>query len=69
MTKKLKDDSKNLQALPVTTDLWTSRNGDPFISLTVHYIDEQFTVNRYCLAIKSKAKQACFCYHSERYLT
>ena len=28
----------HLKSVSFTTDIWTSRNGDPFISLTLHFI-------------------------------
>ena len=28
----------HLKSVSFTTDIWTSRNGDPFISLTMHFI-------------------------------
>lgn len=53
MKEKFAHDGRNLQSLSITTDLWTSKTGDPFISLTVHYIDDQFRMIRHCLEISS----------------
>ena len=30
-----------------TTDLWTSRSGDPYMSLTVHFIDKDWMLHRF----------------------
>jgi len=35
-----------------TTDGWTSINGMPYLSLTVHYIDRDFNLKHFTLAIK-----------------
>lgn len=59
MVEKFAHDGKNLQSLSITTDLWTSRTGDPFISLTVHYIDDQFKMIRLCLEISSFPGKPC----------
>lgn len=32
-----------------TTDLWSSRTMEPYISLTIHYIDADFNLNTKCL--------------------
>ena len=31
--------------LGMTTDMWTSRSGDGYISMTVHFIDNQFVMH------------------------
>ena len=33
----------------ITTDLWSSRTMEPYISLTLHYIDANFTMKTNCL--------------------
>ncbi|XP_059366328.1 zinc finger BED domain-containing protein 4-like [Carassius carassius] len=32
-----------------TTDLWSSRTSEPYISLTVHFVDEEFELKSRCL--------------------
>ncbi len=32
-----------------TTDLWSSRTSEPYISLTVHFVDEEFELRSRCL--------------------
>ncbi|GAA6084523.1 zinc finger BED domain-containing protein 1-like [Tachysurus ichikawai] len=32
-----------------TTDLWSSRTTEPYISLTVHFVDEEFELKSRCL--------------------
>ena len=40
----VKDD---VSCIGFTTDLWTSRSGDPFMSLTVHFIDKNWIMHRW----------------------
>ncbi|XP_055053943.2 E3 SUMO-protein ligase ZBED1 [Misgurnus anguillicaudatus] len=35
--------------IAATTDLWSSRKMEPYISLTIHYIDANFNLNTKCL--------------------
>lgn len=32
-----------------TTDLWSSRTSEPYLSLTAHFIDETWQLQSYCL--------------------
>ena len=32
-----------------TTDLWTSANSDPYMTLTVHFIDKEWSLQAFCL--------------------
>ena len=34
---------EELNSIAYTTDIWTSRNGDPFMSLTIHFLTEKLT--------------------------
>ena len=34
-------------SMSITTDLWTSMTLDSYISLTTHFIDKNFKMNRY----------------------
>lgn len=36
-----------MESISCTTDMWTSRANDPFISLTLHFIDGQFRLHRW----------------------
>ena len=38
--KVLKESCPDLVSVSFTTDMWTNREGDAFISLTIHYIDK-----------------------------
>jgi hypothetical protein len=38
----LKKDLKNCSQMALTTDCWTAKNGEPFMSLTLHYITDAF---------------------------
>ena len=40
IVKVLKESCPDLVSVSFTTDMWTSREGDAFISLTIHYIDK-----------------------------
>ncbi|XP_065679069.1 uncharacterized protein LOC136093761 [Hydra vulgaris] len=37
------------QQVAITTDGWTSRSQDPYITLTLHYINSQFELKKYVL--------------------
>ena len=37
----------DMESIACTTDMWTSRANDPFISLTLHYIDGSFRLHRW----------------------
>ena len=36
-----------MESISCTTDMWTSRANDPYISLTLHYIDAKFKLHRW----------------------
>ncbi|GAA6081512.1 zinc finger BED domain-containing protein 1-like [Tachysurus ichikawai] len=39
---------KNVQHFAATSDLWSSRTMDPFLSLTLHYIDDDWKLHQRC---------------------
>ena len=41
--------SKELNFVSATTDLWTSAAGDPYITFTTHYINNNWELTSYCL--------------------
>lgn len=41
---------KQVQHFAATTDLWSSRTSEPYMSLTVHYIDADWKLQNKCLA-------------------
>ena len=43
---KLSKDMEDCPAVSFTTDLWSSRNQDPYLGLTMHYIDRSWKMNR-----------------------
>ena len=45
--RKIKDEKKYLTGVAFTTDMWTARTGDSFMSLTVHYVDRNFVLQRW----------------------
>ncbi|XP_070835535.1 zinc finger BED domain-containing protein 4-like [Chaetodon trifascialis] len=51
--KKCKDkvaaELKTVEFFATTTDLWSSRTAEPYQSLTVHFIDEDFNLKARCL--------------------
>ena len=49
IAKQLKKEKGSLRSLGFTTDMWTSRTGDSFISLTVSYIDQNWKLRRWTL--------------------
>ena len=40
---------KEAHYFSATTDLWSSRTSDPYLSLTVHYIDTEWNLQSHCL--------------------
>ncbi|XP_033931523.1 E3 SUMO-protein ligase ZBED1-like [Pseudochaenichthys georgianus] len=48
-TAKVETELSKVEYYAVTTDLWSSRTTEPYISLTVHFIDEDFTLKSRCL--------------------
>ncbi|KAJ8867100.1 hypothetical protein PR048_032962 [Dryococelus australis] len=45
----LNNSVSSLPCLSLTSDLWTSRANDSYISLTCHYLDECFNMTSYVL--------------------
>jgi hypothetical protein len=43
---ELEKDLKDVNGVGLTTDGWTSRNNDPYQSLTLHYINKDFNLKR-----------------------
>lgn len=41
---EIESDLANVKYFATTTDLWSSRTMDPYMSLTVHYINENFAM-------------------------
>ena len=50
MQKAFAKDFPELKGVSFTTDIWTSRNNDSFISLTLHYINSEFELVRFLIA-------------------
>ncbi|XP_076849420.1 E3 SUMO-protein ligase ZBED1-like [Brachyhypopomus gauderio] len=40
---------QSLTHFATTTDLWSSRTSEPYLSLTIHFIDESWRLRSYCL--------------------
>lgn len=47
--KNVAAELKNVQHFAATSDLWSSRTMDPFLSLTLHYIDDDWKLRQRCL--------------------
>ncbi|XP_051787617.1 E3 SUMO-protein ligase ZBED1-like [Erpetoichthys calabaricus] len=47
--KNVAAELKNVQHFAATSDLWSSRTMDPFLSLTLHYIDDDWKLHQRCL--------------------
>jgi hypothetical protein len=45
--KQLEKELAGVDLVAFTSDCWTSRSNDPYISLTLHYITEEFDLRRY----------------------
>ncbi|GBC33124.2 zinc finger BED domain-containing protein 4-like [Rhizophagus irregularis DAOM 181602=DAOM 197198] len=48
LIEKIKDDAKSVS---ITTDMWTARNGQEYISVTCSYIDTKFNLNEITLTV------------------
>ncbi|XP_057183139.1 E3 SUMO-protein ligase ZBED1-like [Triplophysa rosa] len=46
---KLENQLRNVRYFSTTTDLWSSRTSEPYMSLTIHYIDEEWALQSRCL--------------------
>ncbi|XP_072560454.1 E3 SUMO-protein ligase ZBED1-like isoform X1 [Paramormyrops kingsleyae] len=46
---KLENNLRNVKYFDTTTDLWSSRTSEPYLSLTIHYIDEDWGLQSRCL--------------------
>jgi len=46
---KLEEDLDDISCVGFTTDLWTSRANDAFMSLTLHYINDKWEMERFVL--------------------
>jgi len=51
--RKLEQDLPKCNQIAMTSDHWTSRANEPYQSLTLHYIDEDFTLVKFLVKIKS----------------
>ena len=50
LQKKFDKDFPELSGVSFTTDIWTSRNNDSYIGLTLHYINSEFELIRFLIA-------------------
>lgn len=47
--RKLEIHLKDVKYFATTTDLWSSRTSEPYMSLTIHFIDEEWALHSKCL--------------------
>jgi len=47
--ESVESDLQKIEFYSTTTDLWSSRTMEPYMSLTVHYIDDEFQLKSRCL--------------------
>lgn len=47
--EKVAAELKTVEFFATTTDMWSSRTAEPYQSLTVHFIDEDFNLRAHCL--------------------
>ncbi|XP_036957921.1 E3 SUMO-protein ligase ZBED1-like [Acanthopagrus latus] len=47
--KAVMSEVQEVKHFATTTDLWSSRTSEPYLSLTVHFIDESWKLRSYCL--------------------
>ncbi|XP_050960772.1 E3 SUMO-protein ligase ZBED1 [Labeo rohita] len=48
-TDRVMNEIRHLEAYSATTDLWSSRTTEPYISLTIHFIDDDWKLRSRCL--------------------
>lgn len=46
---KVQSEIANVTSFSTTTDMWSSRTSEPYMSLTVHYIDSAWKLHSKCL--------------------
>lgn len=49
LREKIKKEVSALPYYATTTDLWSSRTMEPYLSLTIHYINDDFEIKNHCL--------------------
>ena len=67
---KLGRDLENCPGVSFTTDLWSSRNQDPYLALTLHYIDPAWNLNRimvYCGLAEGRHTSQFVAAHIDRF--
>ncbi|KAF7214478.1 zinc finger BED domain-containing protein 1-like, partial [Nothobranchius furzeri] len=47
--EKLEMELKDVSFFATTADLWSSRSSEPYLSLTIHYMDKEWTLQSTCL--------------------
>jgi hypothetical protein len=53
VNKKIAIDLLDCQGVAFTADYWTSRAADPYLGMTLHYIDAKFEMQKFMVACKS----------------
>ena len=53
VNKKLATDLVDCNGVAFTADFWTSRSADPYLGMTLHYIDKKFEVQKFMVACRS----------------
>ncbi|XP_035234690.1 zinc finger BED domain-containing protein 1-like [Anguilla anguilla] len=46
---KLEEQLRNVTHFTTTTDMWSSRTSEPYMSLTIHYVDKEWNLQSRCL--------------------
>ena len=49
--EKVVTELKNVDYYATTTDMWSSRTTEPYLSLTVHFVNDNFELKSRCLQI------------------
>ena len=55
---QVKTTLENVEHYAVTTDMWSSRTQDPYMAVTVHYIDHNWSLNAKMLQVGSRTVTA-----------
>ncbi|XP_063239945.1 zinc finger BED domain-containing protein 4-like [Bacillus rossius redtenbacheri] len=52
LKENVKKELEDAKYIGITTDLWTSTSQDDYLSITVHFIDNDFSFKHYCIEVK-----------------
>jgi len=48
---RIAESVKNAEYFSITTDMWSSNTMEPYLAVTIHFIDKEWELQSYCLQI------------------